>query len=736
MDEAADGVPAAEASTAGPAGAEDAPALLAAADARRDAGDWAGAAALYAAYLELRPQDWPIWIQHGHCVKEAGDPAGALGCYRRAEAGLPDDPDLQLQIGHALKLAGDLAAARAAYARSLELDPTGDAAWHEAADFAVRPGPAPDSATGALRLTSDRRVVFDLSDLMSWFASARAPSGIQRVQMEVAGAALARAAPGDDLRLAVFRPDGAHWRELPAEAFRRIAGLSRAGADPGDPAWTATLARVEGMLATAPEAAFAPGDWLVNLGSSWGLPGYHAAIRTARARFGLRYAALVHDAGPVVAPEHAEPAAAARFARWLAVLGVEADLVLAVSEATAGDLRRIARDDLAGLPFAPIRLLRPDAAPSPPPRAAPHPRAAELEGVPYILFVATIESRKDHLFVLNAWLELLRRHGDAVPPLVLAGRAGFNAEPALALLRRAPALDGRVLWLADLPDRALADLYRGALFTLYHSRHEGWGLPVTEALAAGKAVVAPAHSGLLEAGQGLALHHAPGSEPEFLALVERLLFEPGFREAAEARIAAGLRLRGWGDVAAELFDTLSASLSASGGPRAAPPAPPLGTVHRLAEIEAGCPEPAMAWAELLRAGSFWHAPEDWGCWTRPGRALLRLPLPLTLADGAAMPLRLHLALRGAAGPRRVTLRAGRGAREVLDVPPGARPVAILDLAAPGPVAEIAIEAEAGHDDAQPTTGIGVVALMACPPGDVEARLGFLERLSFAWPVRA
>jgi hypothetical protein len=45
----------------------------------------------------------------------------------------------------------------------------------------------------------------------------------------------------------------------------------------------------------------------------------------------------------------------------------------------------------------------------PPPQ--PHPGLAALRGQPYIAFVATIESRKDHLFVLNAWLALLRRRG-------------------------------------------------------------------------------------------------------------------------------------------------------------------------------------------------------------------------------------------------------------------------------------------------------------------------------------
>jgi glycosyltransferase involved in cell wall biosynthesis len=702
--------------------ARDAPAALAAAEAQRDAGAWREAAGAYAAYLALRPEDWGAWVQHGHCVKEAGDPAAALASYHRAEAGLAQDADLQVQIGHALKLTGDLAGARAAYARALELDGTSDAAWQELS------GPlAAVAEPPGLCLLDEQRVVLDLSDLMAWFRGNRAPSGIQRVQMEVAAAALARDAALAEVRLAVFSPERAAWRALPPDAFRRLAALSRGGADPEEAAWTASLVQVEAMLRDAPDLVFPDGAWLVNLGSSWTLDGYHRAVQEARARHGLRYAALVHDVGPIAMPEHVAPGDGARFARWFAVLLTTADLLLAVSEATREEIRRLAEETLPGVAMPPVALLRPDAALPPPPPGPAHPRAADLAGAPHVLFVGTIESRKDHLFVLNAWLALLRRHGEAVPPLVLVGRAGFNAGPALALLQRAPALAGRVIWLADAADGALAGLYAGALFTLYHSQHEGWGLPVTEALAAGKAVVAPRHSGLLESGQGLALHHAPGSEPEFLGLVERLLFEPGFREATEARIAAGLRLRPWRAVAADLVHSLA---TAPERPPAEPPAPPLGTVLRLAEAGGARPEAAMIWAERLRLGRFWHAPEDWGCWTRPGRAILRLPLP----PGSAGPLRLHLALRGADAARDVSLRVGRGARRTVTVPAEARPVVVLDLPEGVEAAEIAIDVAAEPEgEAAAATGIGVIAAMACRPDDLVARLGFLERLRFVWP---
>jgi glycosyltransferase involved in cell wall biosynthesis len=709
--------------------------LLAKADRLRDAQDWAGAAAGYAAWLALHPDDAAVWIQQGHCLKEAGDIEGALAAYRRAERSRPRDGDLQIQIGHALKRGGDVPGARAAYARALELDPASNAAWREVAALLGEAAlPQPEApAEGGLMLVDDLTVVLDLSDLLSWFGAARAPSGIQRVQLEIAGAALRPHAPAGRVMLAAFNPPTATWRALPREVFLRLAALSRSGAEAEDPAWQEAVGAAGAVLQAGPDLAFPEGAWLVNLGTSWTLANYPLALRAAKAQAGLRHAAVVHDCGPLLVPEHCPPAQVARYAAWFASLGAHADLLFAISAATEADLIRLRAALLPGLPQPPVALLRLDAAPPRPPRAATtHPAVAALAGRPYVLFVATLESRKDHLFVLNAWLAALRRHGAALPKLVCVGRPGFQAEQVFALLRGAPALADAVQVLTDIPDSALDALYAGAMFTLYNSHHEGWGLPVTEALAQGKAVLATGHSGLLESGAGLALHYAPQSEPEFLAQLERLLFEPGFLAAQEARIKAGLRLRSWAAVADGMLGRLAAAPPAA----PAPPLPaPLGLVLRLGTPTATRPEPAMALAEMLRAGPFWHAPEPFGCWTRPGRAMLRIAHPAP--PGTA--LRLLVTLRAPPAGVRVLLRAGEGDALALELPPGGQATAALDPVAGGPVLDLAIEAAAASapgaapEDPPREVGVGVVSVMLCARDDLAARLDYLERQRFVWP---
>jgi tetratricopeptide (TPR) repeat protein len=124
--------------------------LLAKADAHRRERDWLGAADAYRQFTILRPNDWTIIVQEGHCLKEGGKVAEALARYREAEALAPDDADLQVQIGHAQKVLGRWHDAARAYHRALAMNPASAAARVEAAATAEwLTGPEIDAADRA-----------------------------------------------------------------------------------------------------------------------------------------------------------------------------------------------------------------------------------------------------------------------------------------------------------------------------------------------------------------------------------------------------------------------------------------------------------------------------------------------------------------------------------------------------------------------------------------------------------
>lgn len=122
-------------------------------------------------------------------------------------------------------------------------------------------------------------------------------------------------------------------------------------------------------------------------------------------------------------------------------------------------------DRIVPIPLAASKLFRPE--------PTPHREA------PYLLYVGTMEPRKNISFLLEIWHELRRTHPIE---LVLAGRrrTDFPEIPPEAGLR----VTGPV------PDEQLPKLYSGAIACLYPSCYEGFGLPVLEAMQCGAVVVA------------------------------------------------------------------------------------------------------------------------------------------------------------------------------------------------------------------------------------------------------
>jgi glycosyltransferase involved in cell wall biosynthesis len=175
----------------------------------------------------------------------------------------------------------------------------------------------------------------------------------------------------------------------------------------------------------------------------------------------------------------------------------------------------------------------------------------------YVLFVSTIEIRKNHRLLVRVWRRLLERHGwDAVPTLLFAGRIGWLVEGLMAELAASRYLDGKIVHMADLSDRELRQAYRGCLFTIFPSLCEGWGLPIAESLAQGKACLASNRTSIPEVGDDLVDYFDPTDEADALAKVERLLFEPAYLAAREARVRTDYRPRTWADCVQSLIGKL------------------------------------------------------------------------------------------------------------------------------------------------------------------------------------
>nr|WP_245215258.1 glycosyltransferase [Pararoseomonas baculiformis] len=356
---------------------------------------------------------------------------------------------------------------------------------------------------------------------------------------------------------------------------------------------------------------------------------------------------------------------------------------------------------------------------------AAHP---DLPDGPFVLLVSSLEPRKNHLLALTAWRILLDRRGAAgTPRLVFAGRRAPGDAPVMEALAADPVLAERVTLLHDLDDATLARLYRGCLFTLYPSRHEGWGLPVSESLLHGKVPVVSEIPALLESGRNGAVFFEPNNAEDLAAVVLGFIANPARLAAAAARIPRHGGLRPWAEVADDL---LAAARRLAFQEREPPPLLPLCEPLSLGHGGSSGPHPALARAAFIQAGEGWHPPEAWGVWTRPGIAELRLPVHW---DG---PARVALALRpppGARGILRVSLgRRGAAAVERESRAEEAGEIS-LEIEAGEPVLHLTLEADPGTPlppDEQGVAlevGVGVVSVAVLRGGSPADRLAYLEK---------
>ena len=154
-----------------------------------------------------------------------------------------------------------------------------------------------------------------------------------------------------------------------------------------------------------------------------------------------------------------------------------------------------------------------------------------VEG-PFLLFVSTIEPRKNVPTLLRALWQLLECYKEDVR-LVLAGGKGWLFEDAFALVEELN-LDDRVHFVGRVSSEDLLYLYNAAELLAHPAFYEGFGLPPLEAMACGTAVVSSTSSSLPEVVGQAGLLVDPTDTEAFTAAMEQVLSDKNVREQMQA----------------------------------------------------------------------------------------------------------------------------------------------------------------------------------------------------------
>jgi glycosyltransferase involved in cell wall biosynthesis len=117
---------------------------------------------------------------------------------------------------------------------------------------------------------------------------------------------------------------------------------------------------------------------------------------------------------------------------------------------------------------------------------------------PYLLALNVVDVRKNMDGAVRAFTRMVRQQGTGDLSFVLAGAPGRGTERLEVALAEARAAGARVVVTGYVPDADLAALYSGALAFVFPSLHEGFGLPLLEAMQCGTAVIGSSTSSLPE----------------------------------------------------------------------------------------------------------------------------------------------------------------------------------------------------------------------------------------------
>ncbi|AEX50538.1 WbkA family mannosyltransferase [Rahnella aquatilis CIP 78.65 = ATCC 33071] len=363
------------------------------------------------------------------------------------------------------------------------------------------------------------KVIFDCTSLTNWIGH---PTGIQRVVSEI-GNELLGCLP--NIRLGLFQAD------------------------------STCLEYDIQLRKTTENIELNAGDIIITAGSNWDYIEHHKVLMKLRQQ-GIKLGILFYDAIPCILPFTYGPGFPEIYKEWLIETINACDLAFAISENTKRDLKHFSTEH--GLELPPVTVVRlGDEVPTT--EGDPSADIVQKISEPYLLTVGSIEYRKNHIMLLNAWRYMIEEQNYIPPKLYIVGKQGWLDNDIEYQIANDLRLKGRIEVLKGLQDIDLRVLYENSMFTLYPSFYEGWGLPIAESLCFGKPCIASRSSSMVEIAPGLVRHAHPLLLNEWVEQIRLLVDNPEELQNECERVRTGYKLSSWKDTALQMCEGLFAN---------------------------------------------------------------------------------------------------------------------------------------------------------------------------------
>lgn len=173
--------------------------------------------------------------------------------------------------------------------------------------------------------------------------------------------------------------------------------------------------------------------------------------------------------------------------------------------------------------------------------------------LPFILTVGDLQPRKNHLGLIRAFEDLMRSYPQLPHHLVIVGKETWHA-PTVRAAAKKSSMHDRIHFTGFVEDDQLHRLYGACDLMVYPSFYEGFGLPIVEAMACGRAVACSNTSAMPEVADSAAILFDPGSQRDLVTSMRDLLLNPELRLRMERLGAQRATLFSWEKTAAKTLD--------------------------------------------------------------------------------------------------------------------------------------------------------------------------------------